>query len=318
VGRFTMLSSPDEVCDTNSCFWVADALRLTRIGEPCPMHIYGTDVRHVANFSTQAFAPAGAAVPLAPGAESHDGTLRLSVRADNVEVNMQAQLEAHSSDVETALSLHYGGVEVHVLGVFPVSSHRRLTACGASRRLASTDTSSVGAFDVTFQIQGGSAQGCTTCPSLQQLLQQGFSDAGAGLMIEASTVSWRVKGPVGQKEKDIDAHKEREDAGVSILVLGLSFLILMMCAFAICWRVRHCRKKADVDANVQGKPVEDAEKVDAEKVDAEKGEKGSVGSMRDDASTATPTSEEDNSLGDVELKAATGPREPRVEDGIVI
>merc|ERR1711879_802669 len=111
-------------------------------------------------------------------------------------------------------------------------------------------------------------------------------------------------------EKDIVAPKEREETGVLILVLGLSVLILMACAFAIYCRRR---KKADVDADVQGKPVEDAEKVDAEK-----GEKGSGGSMRDDASTATPTSEEDSSLGDVELKAATGPLEPRVEDGISI
>lgn len=228
---------------------------------------------------------------------------------------MQAQLEAHSSDVEVALSLHYGGVEVHVLGVYPVSSHRRLAACGASRRLqASTDDlASVGAFDITFQVQGGSAQACTTCPSLQQLLQQGFSEASVSLTIEASTVSWRVTDPVAQKETDVVAHREREETGVLILVLGLSFLFLMACAFAICWRLHNCRNKADVDANVQGKSVEDAEKVDAEK-----GEKGSGGSMRDDASTATPTSEEDNSLGDVELKAATGPLEPRVEDGIVI
>merc|ERR1712232_198748 len=107
--------------------------------------------------------------------------------------------------------------------------------------------------------------------------QQGFSDAGVGLTIVASTVSWRVKDPVAQKEKDIVAHKEREETGVLILVLGLSVLILMACAFAVCCcgHRRPCRKKADVDADVQGKPVESVE--DAEKVDAEKGEKGSGG-----------------------------------------
>jgi hypothetical protein len=312
VGRFTMLSSPDEVCGASSCFWVADAVRLTRRGEACPPNVYGADVRHVADFSTQAFSPAEASVAPARGAQSHDGTLRLSVRVESVGVDMQAQLEAHSSDVETALSLHYGGVEVDVLSVFPVSSHRRLAACGAPRRLelSTSNSSGVEAFDITFKVQGGLAQACTACPSLQEVLHQGFSDAGVGLIVEASTVSWRAKDPVAQEDK--------EDTGFSMLVLGLAVLTLVLCGLAVCWRARNCRKKGEVDTIVQGKPVEDAEMVAAEKIDAEKGENASSANMRDDASTATPPSEENNSLGDVELDAATVSLEPCAEDVVVI
>jgi len=215
-GKFTMKNKQGEQCDTGSCFWVADAFRLTWVANEC--NTTDSASSHMINAPEVATLQQEQAESQATTADATKGLLllRASFDKDNEGslLDLQVKLRDHASVLESSLSLHLGGIHVTITDIALTS--RRLQLTGHS-------TSPVGIFRVSFVAHSRDISELND--SLSHRLQVELQAAGAGVDIASADVEWPE---LVNTQKSVD--DETSDINAALIVGGaVGAVVLAAC-----------------------------------------------------------------------------------------
>lgn len=151
-GKLTMRNFNGEKCSAESCYWVVDAFRMTRVGNSCT-----------------AMQKAASPAP----SSTQEGTLFLSVRVTGANADAKVVLEQHQGSLESALSLNLGFSHVDVIDI--VAAGRRLS-----------ETAGVSTFQVSFLAHGPT--GNASPMGLKNQLITALGNSGADLEVVSARV----------------------------------------------------------------------------------------------------------------------------------
>mmetsp|Transcript_87915 Transcript_87915/g.243938 ORF Transcript_87915/g.243938 Transcript_87915/m.243938 type:complete len:534 (-) Transcript_87915:97-1698(-) len=220
-GNFTMRNSPEEQCGLRPCFLVADAFRLTWLGEDC------SDVS---------------------GASVRKGTLafRARLNEDGTADDLWAVLDAHHRVFEVALTAHLGYKEIKVLEVVTVVGRRLPELANDPARGAQ-----LADVEVRFLVRGPRTS--ITHRDLTERLQEGLAEAKAGVEVEDAAVVWtaalRAQGDDGgSRASNCSGQGEGglKDWVLAALIAGpcAGLALCAVCTWRICKKRRNKNEKA--------------------------------------------------------------------------
>jgi len=237
-GYFKLSNSDQESCATGSCFWVADAFRLTRLGSSC----------------TDASAPvqdASMEMPSAPEAEEAQEAQDTSMEMDFKLANGDAQrgsvslivssslgnqdLKLHIMNLgvlESGLKAHFSYSSVKLLSV-DIASARRLTPRVARRRV-----------NAMFEGIGAGGELSKEPQVLMSQLQVLFDAKDSGIQLESVSYSFDGSSTTDDSEEQ-DIHPY--PYAIALAFLGFSFVSMM--AFAVYCLMKKRAAKMTKDAS---------------------------------------------------------------------
>lgn len=195
-GKLTLSNSPNEECDADNCFWVADAFRLTRTGKNCSAQETNLKV----------------------------GVLKFTVRGNGGNDGiLQERLRAHQRVFEDVLEAKLSSPKVEILN-FATAHGRRLNGFPDI------------AFELRFRAHRVSDTiSLSSNADLEDALQNAFSEVGVGVTFQSASLEWSVPAvpkPWLQEQSTQDDGISIETVPVIALVAGAVVLGLIL-SFAV-------------------------------------------------------------------------------------
>jgi len=275
-GKLTMRNSARELCDANSCFMIADAFRMTRIGASCP-------------------SPTTQGAPGAPAekAAAQEGTLTLQFNVVDDALNARAVLQQSSNQVEDVLALHLGYKSVDIVKMqFRFLGSRRLLAGGPAH-----SRNNLQEVDMDFLARG-------------EVFQRSPVDLKSALNAQLQKSGIEV---VSAEIQMVPEVKDEDWSGFPLILVGWALLALTSLglgtlAVRCYYRSRSSPAKAQTEQNaaknvecVSAKIVDEAEAKDLEVAKPKDEETMSLGSN----STNAPISEEGGAATEKDMISET-------------
>eukprot|EP00933_Yihiella_yeosuensis_P052975 TRINITY_DN51125_c0_g1_i1.p1 TRINITY_DN51125_c0_g1~~TRINITY_DN51125_c0_g1_i1.p1 ORF type:complete len:459 (-),score=113.43 TRINITY_DN51125_c0_g1_i1:301-1677(-) len=307
-GKLKLSNSPKDNCyDRQSCFWVADAFRLTRVGSRCQsrpppplppaLPLPAAPTAQVTLTAAPNTMPTSTEKPISTTQQSEaqavawqKGSLRLTIGLSGGKAgsSVQASLIEQKDVIEATLKAELGAVAVELDAITPWS--------GQGRRLL--DTGAI--FQIDFRAQVDSPKDATM-DGFKKSLQDAISSAGSSLKIQAAELAWTEPKTLTPTP---EASKSEGDFPTVLLIglfIGVKLAVYCWCAASSLWRQRKTQAVDEIEITPvesfsgEKQPETEPTKELEKNVDDDKKEAGIID---DNASTITPCSEENRSLPD--------------------
>jgi len=292
AAKLIMKNSPNEQCADSTCFWVADAFRLTWTGETCSSSSGMMKPKQ----SVPNAAPAVTASLSAQVAE-HLGMLTLRAHLTDG--------HGHGSDIALRLKKHQNVLESSLAAHFSFASVKVTTIVAAGRRLSAAEGGSV---NVHFVGKGS----WHWAAGIEQSLQKSMSAANSGLTITNAKVEWTLAQPA---PTDV-SQSSPNDSYQPVLLVSVC-VALMAAALVAVWCLKRktrgnkvTTEQGQTSADELGKSVDQVDAVitfdSAKKAADDALEVISVDSTRSPVSDLPTIDDENNSREDVDGDTAQG------------
>eukprot|EP00928_Gymnodinium_smaydae_P004551 TRINITY_DN11542_c0_g1_i1.p1 TRINITY_DN11542_c0_g1~~TRINITY_DN11542_c0_g1_i1.p1 ORF type:complete len:458 (+),score=67.73 TRINITY_DN11542_c0_g1_i1:93-1466(+) len=257
-GKITMRNSPDEDCNSQNCFWIVDAFRLTRLGASCANAASLEQIQAEAVMKTTpemdaepsngdhldeviSRKPDKMAASAARMDDKRDSmqaaregviTLRLQTSVDADSGDYMIALNANIAGVEAVLATHFGHDEAEVRDVFS----RRLVADAPTYR-------------VHFSLYGVAKTARTSDENLAQKLSVVL--APAGIQVVSAEEQW-----LNEFRETSSGQDEGTDSPCLIMLLVFMAIVAlalgMLCVAYCCLRCVIQRSKSGREQAKQG------------------------------------------------------------------
>jgi hypothetical protein len=249
--KLTMSNSPDEKCDSSSCFWVADAFKLTWTGLQC-----SNEQLPEAKEEFEEKVEEVEEEPL------RNGVLTLLARAGEGK-ELAVELERNRGVLQLTLTAHLGYSSVEIKAI--VMKGRRLQG--------SSGSSSV---EISFAARG--SQSTAEGGDLMLQLQKNFDEAGVSVTVQDAGVEWEQQEPEPVTTKSSGENKKTSSCTVFYYGAAIcgSLLALACGASFIYKKIKsHCCQKTstNVVSIKESKDVSDLECAPAEVTENKANEK---------------------------------------------
>jgi len=297
-GYFKLSNSAQDSCSAESCFWVADAFRVTWIGASCSkssineaasssevsessperdnMEMYKTRTASpvVEKATTQTEEDTKEIVKI--DGPSKRGTLSLVVTSGDSDLDLELKIK-NLGVLEAGLKAHFGYGAVDLLSI-DVASQRRL-----GQAPGNTPSLQRRRIDVVFEGKGDK-EPTQNEQSLPQLLQDLFDAKDAGIQVISTSVDWTTD----STEKPLDSPASNLNLVILASCLGGGLGLLLLIVFVIKNKKMTAKPEADTKATESSVP-QSTDETKEESPEADKKEEEDLQSV----STAPPTSDAD-------------------------
>jgi len=291
-GTFTLSNSAGDSCNAERCFWVADAFRVTRIGNTCNGGVGAAEQEQSSSGPVvlqerdppteekqqeslieespqeakeespqEAKEESSEAIPneansIQAGVEAR-GTVSLIVTSSDDDVNLKLQLEKHGV-LEAGLKTYFGYESVDLVSI-NIAKQRRLAEMPASKRR----------IDAVFEGKG-TAGPINDVHTLAYRFQVLFDAKDTGIQVKSASVSWETS----STEQPVDSPTPVLQwvalgsgllVGASILVMTALYVRKIMKKNAAA--EAECTNAENPKVIEEGKVIEDPEKPKEESKD---------------------------------------------------
>lgn len=280
AAKLIMKNSPTEQCADSTCFWVADAFRLTWTGETC---------------SATSGAPAALVAASSLGTQVIEHLGMLTLRAHLTDGH------GHASDIALRLKTHQNVLETSLAAHFSFTSVQVRTIVAAGRRLGAEAGGSV---NVHFVGKGS----WHWAPGLEKALQKSMAVANSGLIITSAKVEWpsaRDASADASRSAPNDSYQPILIISVCVALMGAA-LVAVLCLKAKARTNKTTMEQGQAAADELGKSVDQVDAsanviaFDSAKKEADDAlEVVSLDSTRSPASDLPGVDDENNSREDV-------------------